>query len=91
MLRATGDIPSRRPMGISMRQRIRKLIGAAVLAVFVPFYAMVAMTIAAAKLPGTPILIQTIFYAVAGLLWVIPAGALISWMQRPDRTPSTPA
>ncbi|KAB2873965.1 MAG: DUF2842 domain-containing protein [Bauldia sp.] len=70
-----------------MRQRIRKLVGAAVLAVFVPFYALVAMTIAAAKLPGTSTLTQTLFYAIAGLLWVIPAGALISWMQRPDRTP----
>lgn len=73
-----------------MRQRIRKLIGAAALTVFVPFYAMVAMTIAAAKLPGTSTLTQTIFYAVAGLLWVIPAGALIAWMQKPDR-PRSPA
>jgi hypothetical protein len=25
------------------------------------------------------------YYAVAGLLWALPAGWLISWMQRPDR------
>jgi len=67
-----------------MQQRTRKLVGAAVLAVFVPFYALTAMTVAAARLPGTTGLTQTIFYAIAGLLWVIPAGLLITWMQRPD-------
>jgi hypothetical protein len=25
-----------------------------------------------------------LYYIVAGLLWVFPAGALISWMQKPD-------
>jgi hypothetical protein len=68
-----------------MRQRTRKLIGAAALAVFVPAYALVAMTVAAARLPGTTELTQWIYYAVAGLIWVIPAGLLITWMQRPDR------
>jgi hypothetical protein len=66
-------------------RKIRKLIGAAFLAVFVPFYALLAMSVAGARLPQTTILTQTIFYAVAGLLWVIPAGLVITWMQRPDR------
>ena len=68
-----------------MRQRVRKLIGAGLLAVFVPFYALTAMTVAVARLPGSSVLTETIFYAVAGLLWVIPAGLIITWMQRPDR------
>jgi Protein of unknown function (DUF2842) len=70
-----------------MRPRIRKLIGTIFLAVFVPFYALVAMTIAAAKLPGTSTLTQTVFFAIVGLVWVIPAGAVIYWMVRPDRQP----
>ncbi len=73
-----------------MRQRVRKLIGTATLAVFVPAYALVVMTIAAARLPGTSTLTQTIFFAVAGLAWVLPAGFLITWMQRPDRAPEDP-
>ena len=68
-----------------MRQKMRKLVGAVFLTAFVPFYALVAMTIAAAKLPGTSVATQTIYYAVAGLLWVLPAGLVITWMQRPDR------
>jgi hypothetical protein len=71
-----------------MRQKSRKLIGAVVLAVFIPIYALVVMTVATVRLPGTSGLTQTLFFAVAGLLWVIPAGAVIYWMQRPEKQPS---
>ncbi|HET7714341.1 MAG TPA: DUF2842 domain-containing protein [Bauldia sp.] len=73
-----------------MRQRTRKLIGTAFLAVFVPFYALVAMTVAAARLPGTSGVTQALFFAVIGLVWVLPAGAVIYWMQRPRRAPEPP-
>ena len=68
-----------------MPRRLRKFIGAAMLAVLIPAYAMTAMVVASAKLPGAPILIQTVGYAVLGLLWVLPAGIIVTWMQRPDR------
>jgi membrane protein implicated in regulation of membrane protease activity len=69
-----------------MRQRVRKLFGTIVLVVFIAFYALAAMTIASAKLPGTPGWVQLVFFVVVGLLWVIPAAALVSWMQKPDRS-----
>jgi hypothetical protein len=68
-----------------MRQRVRKLVGTIVLVVFIVFYALTAMTIASAKVPGMSGWAQLVFFVVAGLAWVIPAGALVSWMQRPDR------
>ena len=68
-----------------MRQRTRKLVGTILLVVFVSFYALAAMTVAAAKLPGTSGWTQLAYFVIAGLAWVIPAGALIYWMQRPDR------
>lgn len=68
----------------ALPRTIRKLIGAVLLVLFVPAYALVAMTIGAARLPGTSILVQTLYFAVAGLIWVIPAGLIIQWMQRPD-------
>lgn len=68
----------------SLPRSVRKFIGAVVLVVFVPFYALVAMTIAAARLPGTSAWAQTLYFAIAGLIWVVPAGLLIKWMQRPD-------
>jgi len=68
--------------------RLRKLIGAVILGIFVPFYAMVVMVIASEKLPGLPVLVQTLAYAALGLFWVLPAGLVITWMQKPDRKAS---
>lgn len=68
-----------------MRQRVRKLLGTIVLVVFVALYALVVMIIASAKLPGTPGWVQLVFFLIGGLLWVIPAAGLVSWMQKPDR------
>ena len=73
-----------------MRQRRRKLVGTVALALFIPVYAMFVMTIAAARLPGTGVLVQTLFFLVGGLLWVLPAGWIIRWMQRPDHEPTNP-
>lgn len=66
-----------------MPPRLRKLIGTIALVAFVSTYALVAMTVAAAKLPGASGLTQLVFYAVAGLIWIVPAAALISWMSKP--------
>jgi len=68
-----------------MPQRMRKLVGTIVLVVFVCIYALTAMTVAAAKLPGTSGWIQLLYFAVAGLLWIVPAAPLVKWMQKPDR------
>ena len=68
-----------------MTVRTRKLIGAALLLIFIPLYAQLTVMIAVARLPGSSILTQTLFFAVTGLLWVVPAGLIIRWMQRPPR------
>ena len=64
---------------------VRKVAGTALLVIFVPLYALFVMTIATARLPGTSILVQTVFFAVAGLVWILPAGAIIWWMGRTRR------
>jgi hypothetical protein len=69
-------------------RKTRKLIGATFLLVFVPLYALVVMAIGDIRMPGSSVLVQTIYFTAAGLLWVIPAGLVISWMQRPDRDQS---
>lgn len=66
-----------------MSQRLRKLVGSIVLVVFVIAYALVVMVVAAAWLQGASGLVQLVFFLVTGLAWVIPAGLLIRWMQRP--------
>ena len=69
-----------------MPVRLKRLIGAVLLLLFIPVYALFAMAGAAAVLPGTGPLAQFGYYAVAGLLWVLPAGVIVTWMFRPPRS-----
>jgi predicted membrane channel-forming protein YqfA (hemolysin III family) len=67
-----------------MQRRIRKLVGTLAIFVFVIFYALVAMALAESRIVDAPKLIQTIFYVVLGLAWILPVMPLIRWMERPD-------
>jgi hypothetical protein len=67
-----------------MRMRTRKLIGTAVLLLFVIAWALFAMTIAQVRLPTLPGWGQGALIVFLGLIWIIPAGLLIRWMSRPD-------
>lgn len=68
----------------AMTMRTRKFIGVIILALFLVAYSIVAMAIGASQVVGGSHIAQVIYFFVAGLLWVIPAGILIRWMQRPD-------
>jgi Protein of unknown function (DUF2842) len=71
-----------------MRRHVRKLIGAMVVIVFVPAYAVVATVLAQARLlQKAPTLIQMLCFAALGLSWILPMMPLINWMERPDREP----
>ena len=67
-----------------MTTRVRKLIGTVALLVFLTVYVWIAAAIGSGRLAQAPALAQALYYLVAGLLWVLPAGLLIRWMQRPD-------
>jgi hypothetical protein len=67
-----------------MNSRTRKLAGTIVLLLFLSVYALVAMLVAVVLQVNASKTVELIYYVVAGLLWVLPAGALITWMQRPD-------
>lgn len=66
-----------------MPVRLKKLIGTIFTVVFLTFYCLMVMVLAVRLLPGTSGAIQLLFYAVFGLLWVIPVGLVIRWAQRP--------
>lgn len=68
-----------------MRQRQRKLVGTIVLIIFITIYALLAMAAAIVlQVREAGNIAELIYYVLAGLLWVLPAGVLIKWMQRPD-------
>jgi hypothetical protein len=68
-----------------MRIRTRKLIGTLGLLVLVTVWALLAMAFAQFALRAHGALVAFLFYAVAGLGWVLPAMPIVSWMSRPDR------
>ena len=67
-----------------MHVRTRKLIGTVLLLLFLAIYATAATVIGSGRIALAPQWVQFAFYVTAGLLWVVPAGLLVRWMQRPD-------
>ena len=67
-----------------MRQRHRKLAGTFMLLVLVIGWALLAMALVQGRIATLPAAAQTVAFVGLGLVWVIPAGLLIRWMQRPD-------
>ncbi|MFY9642489.1 MAG: DUF2842 domain-containing protein [Rhodomicrobium sp.] len=66
-----------------MNSRLRKLVGTALFVAGSFFYFFFAISVAIARLPGTPMSTQLLFYLVTTLIWLFFAGILIRWMQRP--------
>jgi hypothetical protein len=67
-----------------MTARTRKLIGTIVFLPGLAIYATLAAMIGSGRIALAPQWVQFAFFVTAGLAWVIPAGLLIRWMQRPD-------
>lgn len=67
-----------------MNLRTRKLVSTIALLLFLLAYALAVMGIGAGRIATAAPLAQLAFFIVAGLAWIVPAGVLIRWMQRPD-------
>ena len=65
-----------------MPARWRKLIGGLALLVFLVVYAVLIATLASSERFFESALVEFLFYAIAGLAWVVPAAALVWWMER---------
>ncbi len=68
-----------------MGRRTRKFIGASAMLAFVSAYALCAMVLSETRpVHDASPLVQTIYFAVVGLAWILPLMPLIAWMERPD-------
>lgn len=63
-----------------MPQRLKKLIGTVLILIWLFFYVLFAIKLAVTILPGSHWVVQLIYYAFAGLAWIIPPGFIIQWM-----------
>jgi Na+/phosphate symporter len=66
-----------------MNSRLKKLVGTVVFVVWTTCYFLFAMSVAIARLPGTSMGAQLLFYLVITLIWLCFSGLLIRWMQKP--------
>ena len=73
------------PVNLIVTQRTRKLIGAIALLALISVYAILALAAAVVlQVHETSKFAELAYYVAAGLLWVLPAGILIRWMQKPN-------
>lgn len=61
----------------------RKLTATVALILLLAVYAPLAMEIGAHVAAATGPALQLVYFVVAGLLWIVPAGLLILWAWRP--------
>jgi hypothetical protein len=60
---------------------MRLAVGTAALVIGLALYALLAMRVATVLLPDN-LVVETLYYLVAGLLWVWPAARVTRWIQR---------
>lgn len=71
------------------RPTTRALMGTMLLVGFMIVYIFAAMLLGAALLPGRNPVAEFIYYAIAGLAWVPPAGLIIRWMYQRRNAPAS--
>ncbi len=64
-----------------VRPGLKQFVGMVALVVFVIVYAFFAMIVGTAMEEKSTV-VQVSYFLVAGLIWVVPAGFIISWMAR---------
>jgi hypothetical protein len=67
--------------------RLRSFVGTILIIVLVITYALAATTIATLTLATSPWWVHLLYFALSGLLWILPAMVIIKWMAgaRPKR------
>lgn len=73
-----------------MPARLRSFIGTLLLIALVVVYALVATAVAVTKLAESSAWVHLGFFALSGLLWVLPAMGIVWWMVQPGRSKNRP-
>jgi uncharacterized membrane protein len=72
---------------MALPPRIKKLIGTVLILLWITIYSLIVMRLAVDILPEANWFVTLLFYAVSGLLWIIPVGLAFPWMNRDARDP----
>lgn len=63
--------------------RLRSFVGTILIIVLVITYALAATTVATLTLATSPWWVHLLYFALSGLLWILPAMLIIKWMAGP--------
>jgi hypothetical protein len=66
-----------------MTLRQRKFIGMLTIVGFLIIYCLVAMAIGGIVFVGNGVVVETIYFAVAGIAWLPVVMVIIRWMSKP--------
>ena len=69
-------------MRYTLPSTVRKIIGIFLIVAFMALYALIAVTVAGATIATAPWYVHALYFLLTGLLWVVPAMLIISWMAR---------
>ena len=69
---------------MALKPRTKKLIGAIVIVIWLPVYALLAMALAVRVLPHAHMVVQFLYYAIVGIAWILPIGLMLPWMSRDE-------
>lgn len=69
-----------------MKRRARKFAGIWLLIALIVVYSSIAVVISVEFLDWLPVWASLIYLAAAGMGWAIPAGVIIKWMSKPDKS-----
>lgn len=78
-------------MAKKLPMRLRKFIGLLVLLGWIFVYTIFIIGLAIRVLPGAHWAVQLLFYAGAGMAWIVPVRYLFQWMSAPDEDPEQTA
>ncbi len=63
--------------------RLRKFIGMLLIVTLVVLYAIIATAVASAFLAKSPWYVHLAYFLLSGVLWIVPAMLVITWMEKP--------
>ncbi len=65
-----------------MKKRSKKLIGSIIILLYLIIYALIAMKIGTEILNQTSAILQTIYYCISGIVWIIPVMIIMKKIEK---------
>ena len=65
-----------------MKKRSKKLIGSIIIILYLIIYALIAMKIGTEILNQSSAILQTVYYGISGIVWIIPVMIIMKKIEK---------